>query len=633
MHDEQFLGNPAFVNKDTHDTVVRMKEDMDHDRNGQLTLQELKQFFSSVTDFRMTNLVLSLLEPEEAEKHKLRELTVQRIFSSIDTNNNGTAERGELLTWINTLHHDKKLQSAALQWLIEVAPPAFALESDKGVDMSTFMQFMLQWTSAQLGRVADLLPKLAPQDVPLLSVLILAPGLQDDDVLPFAMVGLKLKALGHRVRVASHDSHRPFVTRHGLEFYPLAADPTALQMSLLKSRGRLGPVLGHICGSEGMLFDTKENKQTLRDLFLSCWDAATLPDPADPHRLPFHCDAIISSPCALAHLHVAEALGVPLSLLHTAPWSPTAAFAHPLAARNCGDEGEKEGKTPKPSFRVRRSGGPDVWLEAYKAHIKNPQTLNRTVVSYKALDWLIWTGTEKVVNDFRSSKGLDALSVLSGGPYLCANLCVPASYLYSERVMARPVDYGPHIDVCGFVACPAVAPPREKELLRFFSTGPCLGVSFGDCLLPNDLTKVQIPNSRTDTWTPLSQALGTLLLAACRDAGLRLVLLARPGLGEDVDGQPDVFVNRGPVSPHWLFPRCAVVLHHGGADCANAAFKVDCTHALSSTAHAHTHAHSHPEGGEASAGGAVYGRLVLLGRGDFASWHWASDDPIAAVEG
>jgi len=46
---------------------------------------------------------------------------------------------------------------------------------------------------------------------------------------------------------------------------------------------------------------------------------------------PFVADAIIANPPSFAHVHCAQALGVPLHLMFTMPWSPTRAFPHPLA--------------------------------------------------------------------------------------------------------------------------------------------------------------------------------------------------------------------------------------------------------------------------------------------------------------
>lgn len=42
-------------------------------------------------------------------------------------------------------------------------------------------------------------------------------------------------------------------------------------------------------------------------------------------------DAVIANPVSYAHVHVAEALGCPLHLCFTMPYSRTGAFPHPLA--------------------------------------------------------------------------------------------------------------------------------------------------------------------------------------------------------------------------------------------------------------------------------------------------------------
>lgn len=47
-------------------------------------------------------------------------------------------------------------------------------------------------------------------------------------------------------------------------------------------------------------------------------------------RRSFAADAIISNPPAFAHIHLAEAYGLPLLLTFTMPWSPTTVCAHPL---------------------------------------------------------------------------------------------------------------------------------------------------------------------------------------------------------------------------------------------------------------------------------------------------------------
>jgi UDP:flavonoid glycosyltransferase YjiC (YdhE family) len=48
------------------------------------------------------------------------------------------------------------------------------------------------------------------------------------DVQPFVALGNELQRNGHRVRLATHDTFKSFVTSANLEFYPIGGDPEAL---------------------------------------------------------------------------------------------------------------------------------------------------------------------------------------------------------------------------------------------------------------------------------------------------------------------------------------------------------------------------------------------------------------------
>lgn len=61
---------------------------------------------------------------------------------------------------------------------------------------------------------------------------------------PFALLGKRLVADGHRVRLATHACFRDYVESAGegkLEFYPLAGDPVKLSQFMVKTHGCIIP--------------------------------------------------------------------------------------------------------------------------------------------------------------------------------------------------------------------------------------------------------------------------------------------------------------------------------------------------------------------------------------------------------
>lgn len=151
------------------------------------------------------------------------------------------------------------------------------------------------------------------------------------DVQPFLALGNELHLQGHRVRVATHDVFADFVQKAGLEFYPVGGDPAALMAYMVKNPS-LMPSLQTIM--EGEIGRKRTMVANMLDGF---WDSCLQPDPVTD--LPFVADAIIANPPSFAHVHCAQALGIPVHMMFTMPWSPTRAFPHPLAnLSNAGDD-------------------------------------------------------------------------------------------------------------------------------------------------------------------------------------------------------------------------------------------------------------------------------------------------------
>jgi UDP:flavonoid glycosyltransferase YjiC (YdhE family) len=158
--------------------------------------------------------------------------------------------------------------------------------------------------------------------VPALNIVIQVVGSRGD-VQPFVALGNELQRHGHRVRLATHDVFRDFVHESGLEFYPVGGDPSDLMAYMVKNPGLI-PSMKSIRGG-----DIQRKRKMIADMLEAFWDSCIKSDPSTND--PFVADAIIANPPSFGHVHCAQALGVPLHMMFTMPWTSTRAFAHPLA--------------------------------------------------------------------------------------------------------------------------------------------------------------------------------------------------------------------------------------------------------------------------------------------------------------
>ena len=70
-------------------------------------------------------------------------------------------------------------------------------------------------------------------------------------------------------------------------------------------------------------------RQMVAEMLSGCWNSCVQPDQLSGE--PFVADAIIANPPSFAHVHCAQALGIPVHLMFTMPWTSTRSFPHPLA--------------------------------------------------------------------------------------------------------------------------------------------------------------------------------------------------------------------------------------------------------------------------------------------------------------
>ncbi|TFK31981.1 glycosyltransferase family 1 protein [Crucibulum laeve] len=338
------------------------------------------------------------------------------------------------------------------------------------------------------------------RDYPSMNIVIMIVGSRGD-VQPYVALGKLLLKDGHRVRIASHETFRSFVNENGLEFFNIGGNPQDLMSYMVKNPG-LMPGMESLTNG-----DIGRKRKMLTEMINGCWLACHAPCPVT--KKTFAADAIISNPPAFAHVHCAEALGIPLL-------SPTTAFPHPLV-------------------NIKQSNA-EYGLTNY--------------LSYAVADLLTWQGIGDIVNKFRShSLGIPPLSLRSG-PGIVDYLKVPWTYCMSPALVPKPHDWKNHIDVVGFYFLDLATnykPP--DDLAAFLAAGePPVYIGFGSVVVKD------------------SAAMTQTIFEATEKAGVRALVSAGWGGLGGVTIPSNVFI-LGNVPHDWLFDndRVSAVVHHGGA--------------------------------------------------------------------
>ena len=152
--------------------------------------------------------------------------------------------------------------------------------------------------------------------------------------------------------------------------------------------------------------------------------------------------------------------------------------------------------------------------------------------------------------------GLEPASTL-WAPGQIFRLKVPYTYLWSPGLVPKPADWGPEIDIVGYVfldLATSFEPP--ESLIEFLDAGePPVYIGFGSIVVDN-----------ADNFT-------SLIFEAVKKAGVRaLVSKGWGNLGDQVDAPENIYMLGN--TPHdWLFPRVSAVVHHGGAGSTAAGLK------------------------------------------------------------
>ncbi|KAK5072447.1 hypothetical protein LTR51_005083 [Lithohypha guttulata] len=362
---------------------------------------------------------------------------------------------------------------------------------------------------------------------PKMAILMLAVGSRGD-IQPFIALALALQRFGHRIRLATHSLFQPFVEEYGIEFFDLGGDPRTLMSYMVENPGLMPGFVALHTGEVGA------RRKTMQGIIYNCWHACFRSDQIVLHKhmnigsndrrkdvspkvqRPFVADAIIANPPALGHIHCAEALGVPLHIFFTMPWSPTKEVAHPLANVRSNDN------------EVKQSN----------------------LLSYLLVEGMIWQGLGSIINRFRFKYlALDPIHPTKG-PMILHTMNVPHSYCWSPSLLPKPKDWAENLAVTGYTSLDALnnyAP--SSALVDFLAKGSRpIFVGFGSIVLGNpEEFLVLVRKTRSILQTRMVLALGW------------------SGLEGDIQESEDLFVLRDDCPHEWLFAQVACVVHHGGA--------------------------------------------------------------------
>jgi sterol 3beta-glucosyltransferase len=245
------------------------------------------------------------------------------------------------------------------------------------------------------------------------------------------------------------------------------------------------------------------------DLLISCSDACK------------GTELLIAAPTGFGGIHVAEALAIPFFSAFPMPWTRTRAFPHPFGVPD------------------RNMGG----IFNYMTHVVIEEALG------KAMKPMInrWRkntlGLEPIANSLDHRKA----------PFL---------YSFSPSIVPNPSDWPDWIHICGYWFLDNSEPDwiAPDTLLEFLENGPPpVYIGFGSIIVSDPGMNLLNVEEMTRT-----------ILEGVAQAGVRCILSkgwSTRGKKSEIETivYPSNVYQLDKVPHDWLFPRCAGVLHHGGA--------------------------------------------------------------------
>ncbi|MBI5548263.1 MAG: glycosyltransferase family 1 protein [Deltaproteobacteria bacterium] len=222
-------------------------------------------------------------------------------------------------------------------------------------------------------------------------------------------------------------------------------------------------------------------------------------------------------------------------------------LAHPLifAAEAAGRTRATVVLAPVLPSRHLTPGGFPEWGEGVNALV------------WRVADFVLSRRLAPQMNQMRSQLGLPPVRSVMRQVWGSAPLTLVAM---SPTLFEAPPDWPGSVRVCGVLGKPAASAALSPELERFLAAGsPPIYLTFGSM-----------------SWAEHEpQRIAELLLEAVRRAGCRAIVQARWSDLEPVAASPEVLcVERAPHES--VFPRCAAVVHHGGAGTTQSATAAGC---------------------------------------------------------
>jgi UDP:flavonoid glycosyltransferase YjiC (YdhE family) len=362
--------------------------------------------------------------------------------------------------------------------------------------------------------------------LPKLNICILVVGTHGD-VLPFCALASQLQKSGHRVRIASHEVHRNTVTSRSIEFYPLAGDPKQLSQWTVQTGGN---ILGEMKEGINDPWVLHAKDTMVKQICLSCWGAVSAndPNPAFGQKLaPFVADAVIANPPCIGHIHVCEALAIPLHIMFPQPWYyGTKSFPHPFSGM---------------SYDVTHIG-------------------KSNFASYQMFETVMAAALGPFINSWRTHTLLlpkVTRNMMFANPIVsCA---IPFSAMWSPSFVPKPDDWPDQCRVVGTFTeynvkteAPTVDTEQFAELIEWIGQGaPPVFIGFGSMVIKD------------------TAALAKMIKDAAKETNTR-ILVQSSWSKIDVSAEEEdtaYCCNVGPVSHDWLLPQCCAVIHHGECDC------------------------------------------------------------------